>query len=180
MGDILLRHHVEIPPDTTLCHNFDRHERTMRKTTRFSTEIFLSFFVYAIPLLTITLFFYWCGASYNSLIVGITVSLSLAFYLTYVAADIAKKRTILEKCFYFNPYYTSFILSHPVCFSNVLDHLNYQMYVECRNAESADGTKTNQHGVRTLRRKASEVVLKRIFREIVDTKDVMLVKSKNK
>lgn len=175
-----LRERVELPKGTDIYDGFNRHLKDVKKKTYFSLEYTISFFVYFFTVASICWIYYWCGASQNSWIIGNILAGMLALYLTYTAKEVASKRAILEGCFYFNPIYTGFLLSHPVVYKNVIDHLNYELYTLCRYSTSADGTISTNTSIRTLRRKAAEIVCEKIWNEMGDTKQVFLVKSKRK
>jgi len=175
-----LRERVELPKGPYIYDGFNRHLKDVKKKTYFSMEYTISFFVYFIFFASICWIYYFCGATYNSLIVGNIVTLILALYLTYTAKDVASKRATMEGCFYFNPIYTGFLLSHPVVYKNVVQHLNYELYNLCRCSTSADGTNSYNVNIRTLRRRAAEIVCEKIWIEMGDTKQVFLVRSKRK
>lgn len=175
---IALRESVELPKGPILYNGFNRHMKDIKTKTQFSMESTVTFFVYAIPFTLLCTLFYWSGASFNSYIIGCILSVVLSLWITYMSKEMAFKRTILESCFYFSPIYTNFLLSHPVIYRNIIKHLNFELLNLCKNCTSSDGTKTTTKDIRAMRREASEIVCEKIRKDLNETVDVLLVKSK--
>jgi len=171
---------VELPTESLVYEDFNRHMKDIKRKTRFSLEYPLTFIVYAFPCSMIICLFYWSGASWNSFLLGHMLIILFSFAIAYTSKQIAGKRAIMESCFYFNPLYTDFLLSHPVVNKNVIDHLNNEMFHLCMNNTSPDGTEMNNTNIRMQRRKAAEIVCNKILVEFKHTMDVILVRSKRK
>jgi len=178
--DIPLRTVVDIEDKEYCYEGFNRHMKDIRKKTRFSMEYTITFCVYAFPLWIMDTLFYWSGASFNACIIAYVLFGLFSLWVVSLSKEVASKREIMEKCFYFNPFYTSFLLSHPVVHKNVIDHLNFELLRLCNSSTSSDGIRTSSQSIRHLRRKAAEKVCKKILEEINQTENVFLIRAKRK
>ena len=170
---------VQEPPKRSISSGYNKHMKDLTNKSKFVTEFIITFAIYAIPSIIVCHFFYWGGASYTTFVVGYIVFGIIAVLSTYYGMGHLEKTTIMERCFYFNPLYTQFLLSHPVVNKRIIDRLNMELYLLCLDTVEADGSMRSKTDVRVLRRKAAKKVIELIREEINDTLDVALVRSKS-